>query len=290
MRSRAIAALALILLAGIVQNPNTVVGAPAVEVAPYVPTRDDLSGALDEKPAAFSSGFAQAASGSIALGIALRFLTMTWRRRRAARRSIERLDWVGGAERSAPRHHPPLRILPVNPFSETALQAVLHRQIETAAVASVEFGRTLGVVYFKIAEQDEHGGDENGAGSSEGLSGLLSDFRRVLRKTDHVALLGPNEIIVCISLLPGLSELVAIAERLRKVGAAAGSRAVLLQPAAGLAIYPLCGYDGGDLIEYARLHREDQLRRASGVSANAFNRRLWLSLQHDGSRAGALPV
>ena len=290
MRSRAMAALGLMLLAGAAQNPSIVAAAPAGQVAAHIPTRDDLSAAPEEKPPAVSRGFAEAASGLFALGIALRFLTMTWRRRRAARRSIERLDWADGAERSAPRDHPPIRNLPVNPFSKTALPAVLQRQIEMAAVASVEFGRTLGVIYFKIAEQEGRSGDETCAGSSVGLLKLLSDFRRVLRTTDHVALLGQAEIIVCISLLPGLPELVAIAERLRKVGEAAGGHAALLQPAAGLAIYPLCGYRGIDLIEYARLHHEDELRRASGVSAATFDRRFRLSLQHDASRACALPV
>lgn len=290
MRSRAMAALGLMLLAGAAQNPSIVAAAPAGQVAAHIATRDYSSTAPDERPPAFSCSFAEAAAGLFALGISLRFLTMTWRRRRAARRSIERLDWAGGAERSAPRDHPPIRNLPVNPFSKTALPAVLQRQIEMAAVASVEFGRTLGVIYFKIAEHEGRGGDETCAGSSVGLLKLLSDFRRVLRTTDHVALLGQAEIIVCISLLPGLPELVAIAERLRKVGEAAGGHAALLQPAAGLAIYPLCGYRGGDLIEYARLHHEAELRRASGVSVTAFDRRFRLSLQHDASRACALPI
>ena len=285
MRSRAMAALGLMLLAGAAQNPSIVAAAPAGQVAAHIPTRDDLSTAPEEKPPAVSRGFAEAASGLFALGIALRFLTMTWRRRRAARRSIERLDWAGGAERSAPRDHPPIRDLPVNPFSKTALPTVLQGQIEMAAVASVEFGRTLGVIYFKIAEQDGRIDGETCAG----LLKLLSDFRRALRKSDHVALLGQAEIIVCISLLPGLPELVAIAERLRKVAEAAAGPAALLLPAAGLAIYPLCGYRGIDLIEYARLHHQDELRRASGVSAATFDPRFWRSLQHDASGACALP-
>ena len=289
MRFRAMAALALMLLASAAQNPSIVAAAPAGEVAAHVPTRDYLSAAPDENPPAFTCCLAEAVAGLFALGICLRFLTMTWRRRRAARRSIERLGWAGGGGRSALRHHPPLRNLPVNPFSETALPAVLQRQIGFAAVASVEFGRTLGVIYLKTAEQEGRGGDECRDGSGDGLLALLADFRRALRTTDHVALLGQSEIIVCISLLPGLPELVAIAQRLRKVGEAAG-RAALLQPVAGLAIYPLCGYRGGDLIEYARLHREDELRRTSGGSAATFDRRLWLDLQQDASRAGALPV
>ena len=290
MRSRAMVALALLLLAGTAQNPSMVAAASAGQVAAHIPTRDDLSAAPNERPPAFSFSFAEAAAGLFALGISMRFLTMTWRRRRVARRSIERLDWAGGAERSAPRDHPPIRSLPVNPFSNTALPAVLLEQIEIAAVASVEFGRTLGVIYFKIAEQEERGDDETSAGSSDALLKLLSDFRRALRTSDHVALWGQTEIIVCISLLPGLPELVAIAQRLRKVGGAAACPAALLQPAAGLAIYPLCGYRGVDLIEYARLHHEGELRRASGASTTTFDRRFRLSLQHDASRAGAMPV
>lgn len=140
------------------------------------------------------------------IGFALAIPALAWRRKREAKSAIAQLHWSGGAKSCEPSQLHPLRILPVNPFLETASAASLQQQIEVAATASVRYGRTFGLIYFKIR------GRQGGAGarltwSDDEKLHVLDRFRRVLRCTDHVTLLNETEIIICISLLPGLPEL-----------------------------------------------------------------------------------
>ena len=80
----------------------------------------------------------------------------------------------------------------------------------------------------------------------------------MLRGTDYVACINDHEIVACIGLLPGLTELAGIANRLRKVGQGSDVFAKAFAPAAGLAVYPLGGYRGEELIESARAHYRTQ--------------------------------
>ena len=196
-----------------------------------------------------SRPFAEAALELLFLATSLRYLTSYGRFRREAMVAIQRLGWNPEGDRSAwaGRLRPKA---PRGPPSGCASAAPeLHRQIEVAAAASVECGKTLGVIHFNVARRLPPG-----AGVGECMEQLQAAFRRVLRKTDNVAAISETEIVICVSLLPGLPELKRIAARLHACSEAMGPAGAVLGPA-GLAIYPLCGYQGEDLIEFARHRR-----------------------------------
>ncbi len=145
------------------------------------------------------------------------------------------------------------RTLPQNPYSASQSLPVLADEIDVAAAASVRLSRTVGLIYFEFpslaAFEAEHGAE-----SARGLvAALAEDYRRALRATDNVSILNGEHILIAISLLAGRKDLETIASRLT---AAARRRGMIEEDApslpAGLALYPLDGYSGAELIESAR--------------------------------------
>lgn len=143
------------------------------------------------------------------------------------------------------------RTLPRSPFN--IVSAPLESQIEIAAEACVRLSRTIGVIYFEIpayAEIEQREGRER---ADEIVAALAEAMRHYLRATDHVAVRDGNQIIVCICLLDKASDLESVAKRLavvvqrHKLG---GEEDALVRP--GLAVYPMHGYRGSDLIDAAR--------------------------------------
>lgn len=170
----------------------------------------------------------------------------------------ERADDHGGSSatrwRPAPGQYDIVpRTLPENPFSASSSLSVLAREIETAIEASVRLSRTVGLIYWEfpaLAEVEE----AHGAEAADALiESLAQDFRRALRGTDNVAILNRKQLLVSICLLTGRKDLETIASRLT---AAARRRDMLDEGApslpAGLALYPLDGYSGVELVESAR--------------------------------------
>jgi endoglucanase len=147
------------------------------------------------------------------------------------------------------------RTLPENPFTSSNKLGTLAAEIEAAAAASVRLSRTVGLIYFEFPALAAFEA-QSGAEASDNLVVLLAqDFRRGLRATDHVAILNRRQILVSICLLAGRTDLETIAARLT---ATARRRDLIEAHApsspAGLAIYPLDGYGGLELIEAAKRH------------------------------------
>jgi hypothetical protein len=147
------------------------------------------------------------------------------------------------------------RTLPQNPFTASNRVDVLAREIEAAAEASVRLSRTVGLIYFEFPALAAFEAENGVAGADSLIASLAQDFRRALRETDHVAIVNGRQIIVSICLLAGRKDLETVASRLT---AAARRRDLVDEGApslpAGIAIYPLDGYGGLDLIESARRH------------------------------------
>lgn len=189
------------------------------------------------------------AAGVAGAGLFAGVAALVWWRRRAETQRMESIfapvEGHIGSEisRAAPR------CLPSNPFLPTGSLETLGRQIDNAAAASVEYGRTLGVIYFRL--------DEWSVADAE-LEALLARLRDALRKTDCVAAINPREIIICVSLLPGLTELNTIANRLQDIGKEWPRFRPAFEIEAGLAIYPMCGYRAEELIAHARARRESR--------------------------------
>ncbi|WP_424363307.1 glycosyl hydrolase family 8 [Methylocystis parvus] len=147
------------------------------------------------------------------------------------------------------------RTLPQNPFTSSNRVDVLADEIEAAAAASVRLSRTVGLIYFEFPALAAFEAENDAEGADHLIASLAQDFRRALRETDHVAILNRRQILVSICLLAGRKDLETVASRLT---AAARRRDLIDEGApslpAGLAIYPLDGYSGLELIESARRH------------------------------------
>jgi hypothetical protein len=164
------------------------------------------------------------------------------------------------------------RRLPNNPYLEPSTSGMLGRQIENAAEASVEFGRVLGIVYFDLGASPSGAFDgERGDWDAE-RDELMAEFKQALRPTDHVALLSDREIVACIALLPGRTELLGIAGRLRAIGQNSVRFASAFAAEAGLSIFPACGYRGEELIDYARA--DYRARKPAVLAPRPFRLRL----------------
>jgi hypothetical protein len=173
------------------------------------------------------------------------------RRRRARNHRLQTLYEIADMPETLSKRQTP-RCLPNNPYLDASAPEVLSRQIENAAEASVEFGRVFGVIYFDLGPRPPGDFSDEARAWEADHSELMEKLRKALRNTDHVAKVSHHEIIACIALLPGRSELVGIAERLRKMGQNSPRFANAFMREAGLAIYPACGYRGEELIDYAR--------------------------------------
>lgn len=147
------------------------------------------------------------------------------------------------------------RTLPQNPFTSSNRVEVLADEIEAAAEASVRLSRTVGLIYFEFPALAAFEAENDPESADHLIASLAQDFRRALRGTDHVAILDRRQILVSICLLAGRKDLETVASRLT---AAARRRDLVDEGApslpAGLAIYPLDGYGGRELIESARRH------------------------------------
>jgi len=183
---------------------------------------------------------------------------LAYRRKRRARNArLQNLYEITEMPTSLSERQTP-RYLPNNPYVDISTPELLSRQIENAAEASLEFGRVLGVVYFDLGPRPQGDFSDETREWEADHADLMEKLRKALRKTDHVAELSDREIVACIALLPGKTELLTIAARLRKIGQSSPRFASAFAPEAGLAIYPACGYRGEELIEHAKsdFHRK----------------------------------
>jgi endo-1,4-beta-D-glucanase Y/GGDEF domain-containing protein len=166
---------------------------------------------------------------------------------------------IGSAWTPAPGQYDVVpRTLPQNPFSDSNSLPALARELEAAAEASVRLSRTIGLIYFEFPAIAAVEADHGAQAADDLIAALAQDFRRAVRATDNVAILNGRAILVSICLLSGRKDLETIASRLT---AAARRRDMLEEDGpslpAGLAIYPLDGYSGLELIESAkRRYRE----------------------------------
>ncbi|PPD46117.1 MAG: hypothetical protein CTY15_01700 [Methylocystis sp.] len=147
------------------------------------------------------------------------------------------------------------RTLPTNPFSGAASLAALIDELEMAAAASVRLSRTIGLVFFEFPAVSAIETAQGADAADAVIASLAQDFRRAVRATDNVIILGRRQILVTICLLAGRKDLETVASRLT---AAARRRALIEEDApslpVGLAMYPLDGYSGAELIDAAKRH------------------------------------
>ncbi len=155
-----------------------------------------------------------------------------------------------GIDRTAPR------TLAQIPFSRDPTLPQLAEQIKVAAQASKRLGRTIGLIYFELTEEDNLVARSS---CSKEIEAMLDELRLQLRASDHIGVFNGKEIVVCICLLISARDLETIGKRLLSVARARGF--VDADPtifAIGYAIYPHHGYEGAQLISAARAHYKNQ--------------------------------
>jgi len=140
-----------------------------------------------------------------------------------------------------------------NPYGPAFNHLSFDERVNIAIEASLRARRVIGVIHFFI--DTTHKGEvvrkEDGPGPV--MRELAERFRKRLRPSDCVRLMGENEIAVFISLLSNTTDLQSIATRLSRVVTESGlCPAPARLPKAGLAIYPVDGYLGTELIRAAK--------------------------------------
>lgn len=144
------------------------------------------------------------------------------------------------------------RTLPHSPFTDAVDAPTLEGQIEIAAEACVRLSRTIGIIYFEVPGYAQIALRDGKEKAAEIVSALAEALRHHLRVTDHLAVLDCRRIVVCVCLLDKATDLEGIARRLavivqrHKLAAGEGAQ---IRP--GLAIYPLNGYSGAELVAAA---------------------------------------
>ncbi len=126
------------------------------------------------------------------------------------------------------------------------------RQIVAAAERSVWFGRTAGIVYFEIPADGAASPAGRQAKSKRLAASVASQIWRMVDDVDFVHVMNGGEIVICLPLLSGATELRERAERLGDSREQLKLTGAPSLAKAGTAIYPLDGYDGESLIAVAR--------------------------------------
>lgn len=191
-----------------------------------------------------------------AIGLALIFV-VRWLRRRAGASADEpgvdvkeeMISQAISAIRPGMSHANGLvpRNLPDSPFTRSSDPVTLGGQIEIAAEACVRLGRTMGIIYFEIPHVAPRP-----ASADMDVGVLAAALRRALRPTDHVAILGRDQIVVCVCLLATATDLHGVGARLSAVSRRQAIFGDFGPPPIGYAMYPLDAYGGEELIEAAR--------------------------------------
>jgi predicted signal transduction protein with EAL and GGDEF domain len=162
------------------------------------------------------------------------------------------------------------RILEKDVLAAAADTMPLESRIEAAAEASQRFGRTLGIIHYNVDAYKTVARNDTPQAAEAMMDGLIAALRPRLRNTDRVERLGKGRIAVVIVLLPEKAALESIRKRLDVALRAAEPRADGAVDV-GMAIYPIGGYTGEDLLATAAGHAETE--RAARVRSEARQRR-----------------
>lgn len=150
---------------------------------------------------------------------------------------------------AVPRH------LLKNPYGTGFHHLTFDEQVKIAIEASLRSARVIGVIHFTFPTTSKGELVRSDENPRPDIRVVADRFRSRLRQTDCVRLLAKNEIAVFISLLSNVTDLESIATRLSYVAKESGfSLGTGLQDRPGLAMYPLDGYTGTDLISAAKNH------------------------------------
>ncbi len=145
-------------------------------------------------------------------------------------------------------------------------ELTFEERLQFAMTASLREGRVIGVIHFHIRCLE--GGDPPKRDLADpGLIDVVADrFRKSLRTTDCVAILAPDEIAIFIAALSSLMDLRAIAGRLSTAALDLDPLSVRFAASdPGIAIHPIDGYSGDNLVASARARSANRRLGAGGA-------------------------
>ena len=140
----------------------------------------------------------------------------------------------------------------------------LQERIASAIEMSRLHSRSFGIVSLQLDCYEPLARRLGAEGAQAVMTEVATTLKRALRSTDHARLNGTNELLICLPLIAVRRDLETIAARLSRLVAQTlaphlqtvqvVTPPVLVAPPvdAGIAMYPIDGYDGDALIESAR--------------------------------------
>ncbi len=185
----------------------------------------------------------------------------------------------GNATEAAAPVVPAPRTLAQDTLNDNALLLTLPERIESAIEMSKQHSRSLGVLSLQLDCFDTLARRLGVDGALTALAEASDALKASLRSTDHARLNGRDEILVCLPLIAQRRDLDAISARLGRLVTArlaphlssdvgAGAPPVDV----GIAMYPIAGYRGEELIESARVASRSaqaaRLGRPVGIPSN----------------------
>ena len=230
---------------------------PALPAAETVPTR--IASRPDIAEATLSTPYntsivtlLQIIGLALVLGLAIIFIIRSLRRNIHREKLVLKVFSIQQPYVAAGNQVAVPRVLPLNPFDNSTSTSTFEGQIELAAQACLRLSRTIGIIYFEVISHAKMEKQHGAVIAGNAVAHLALELRKALRTGDHVAILNHNEIVVCITLLSDATDLKSIAGRLQKIWQRLDFGSATQEADPGLAVYPMHGYQGGDLIESAR--------------------------------------
>lgn len=157
------------------------------------------------------------------------------------------------ASQSSPADRREFRQLPFeNPFAASAGDLSLEDRITLAAERSKQFGRSICILHCSVPGYQERSASHGRAAADAMVAKIAESMRERVRPSDHVAIVGKSQIVVCLNLIKDLTNSQLVADRLGRGIAALPDWPAPHAPIFGRALYPMHGYNGADLIEAAR--------------------------------------
>ncbi|MDE2361921.1 MAG: GGDEF domain-containing protein [Hyphomicrobiales bacterium] len=137
--------------------------------------------------------------------------------------------------------------------------ASLSERIDMALEASNFYDRSLGVIYYDVASYGRIARSHGATAADQALGFVLAMLQLVLRKTDRAELIGKGRFAICLPLLPDEETLHSVRKRAAKAMDKMRFEAIgaeKLEYDYGVAIYPIHGKTGAELIAHAKQNCE----------------------------------
>ncbi len=133
------------------------------------------------------------------------------------------------------------------------MQCDAERWIEIAAAVSAQHGRRVGVIVVDVEGVAALAAKGGGADAEVAMAELCREIRTGMRPSDLVEARDGREIIVCAPFISLKDEIFRIGERVRgKMQRVEARLGVDLSPRLGIAMHPIDGYTGEELIAAAK--------------------------------------